>query len=220
MRKDVLSLSTPIRDLARELWRKPVLGTDRTGDRRILEIIERIRQAREPGAIADLMSLGLADETNIRSSARAAIAELVNLLSPESLAPLDEALRRAWGYLDYWHGLRPDVVSSLRPLTRDDVVFSRLIASHRNGYVRDEALKLPGHGCVCGGSSIHFVASRRLVDPIRKTAEGHVRQRLRSENAGTFVAYLPLLGRFAGSTRLNRDLQDEIMALLRDPKSV
>ena len=40
--------------------------------------------------------------------------------------------------------LRPDVVSSLRPLTRDDVVFSRLIASHRNGYVRDEALKLLG----------------------------------------------------------------------------
>jgi hypothetical protein len=86
--------------------------------------------------------LGLADDGTVRLAARAAIRELLQLVPLESLPLLDEMLRRVWGHLEYWHGLRPESVPRLASVSVDDRVFVRLVASHRNGFVRAGALRL------------------------------------------------------------------------------
>lgn len=113
-----------------------------TGDHRTLRIIEEIGVAKEPAAISDLMPLGLAENRSVQMAARAAIRELLELVPFKSLPLLYESLRRVWGYLEYWHGLRPESVRGLTSVSIDDKVFVRLVASHRSGYVRAEALRL------------------------------------------------------------------------------
>jgi HEAT repeat protein len=203
VRKNLLCLSPATRELVRELWQKRTLIDRLTGDRRTLRIIEEIRTAKEPAAIGDLMPLGLADNESVRAAARAAIRELLELLPLDSLPLLDEALRRVWGYLEYWHGLRPESVRGLESHSIDDKVFVRLVASHRSGYVRNEALRL-----LSDDESLEVIPYILLrltdwVDQVRSAAELLVRKRLRSEFADGFVICLPLLDRLAGSTRLN-----------------
>jgi HEAT repeat protein len=203
LRKNLFGLSPATRELVRELWQKRTLRDRLTGDHRSLRLIEEIRTAQEPAAIGDLMPLGLADNRGVQVAARAAIRELLELVPFEFLPLLDETLRRVWGYLEYWHGLRPENVRSLAPVSIDDKVFVRLVASHRNGYVRAEALRL-----LSDDESLEVIPYMLLrltdwVDQVRSAAELLVRKRLDPEFAEGFVNCLPLLDRIAGSTRLN-----------------
>ena len=203
MRKNLFGLSPATRELVRELWQKRTLRDRLTGDHRTGRIIEEIRTAKEPAAIGDLMPLGLADNESVRVAARAAIRELLELLPLESLPLLDETLRRVWGYLEYWHGLRPESVPGLASVSVDDKAFVRLVASHRSGFVRAEALRL-----LSNDESLEVIPYILLrltdwVDQVRSAAELLVGKRLHSEFADGFVSCLPLLDRLAGSTRLN-----------------
>jgi HEAT repeat protein len=214
MSKNLFGLSPATRDLVRELWQKRTLRDRLTGDQRTLRLIEEIRIAREPAAIGDLMPLGLADNRSVQVAARAAIRELVELVPFESLPILDETLRRVWGYLEYWHGLRPESVRSLAPVSIDDKVFVRLVASHRSGYVRAEALHLLSDDK--SPEVIPYILLRLTdwVDQVRSAAELLVRKRLHSEFADGFVSCLPLLDRLAGSARLNPPMVRAIHGLL------
>jgi hypothetical protein len=214
VRKNLFGLSTTTRELVRELWQKRTLRDRLTGDHRTLRIIEEIRIGKEPAAIGDLMPLGLADNRSLQMASRAAIRELLELVPFESLPLLDDTLRRVWGYLEYWHGLRPESVHGLASASIDDKVFVRLVASHRSGYVRAEALRL-----LSNDESIEVIPYILLrltdwVDQVRSAAELLVRKRLHSEFADGFVSCLPLLDRLAGSTRLNPASVREIQGLL------
>jgi HEAT repeat protein len=209
-----MGLSPATRDLVRELWQGRTLRDRLTGDHRTLLIIQDIRAAREPGAIGDLMPLGLAENGSVRVGARAAIRELLGLVPIESLPLLDEKLRRVWDYLGYWHDLRPETVRRLTSASTDDRAFVRLMASHRSGYVRAEALRL-----LSGDESLEaipYILMRLAdwVDEVRTAAELLVRKRLHPECADGFVNCLPLLDRLTGSSRLNQATVRGIHGLL------
>jgi HEAT repeat protein len=214
MRKNLFGLSPATRDLVRELWQKRTLRDRLTGDHRTQGIIEEIRIAKEPAAIGDLMPLGLADNRSVRVATRAAIRELLELVPFESLPLLDEMLRRVWGYLEYWHGLRPENVPGLASVSIDDKVFVRLVASHRSGFVRAEALRLLSNDE--SPEVIPYILLRLTdwADQVRSAAELLLRRRLHSEFAHGFVRCLPLLDGLARSTRLNQATVREIHGLL------
>jgi hypothetical protein len=217
MRKSHFGISQPTRDLVKELWRKPTLLERLTGDERTLTVLQKIRNAREPAAIRELISLGLARNDRLRTVARATIGDLVALLPLEVLPALDESFRRAWGYLEYWHGLRPEDVSALQPSSTDDWAFVRLMASHRSGYVRAETIKIIGDDP--SSDSLPFILLRLVdwVDQVRSAAEFHVRERLRPEYADAFVSCLPLLRRLEESTRLRPACTEQVFRLLCGP---
>jgi HEAT repeat protein len=214
MRKNDFGLSPATRELVRELWQERTLRDRFTGDRRTQRIIEEIRAAKQPAAIGDLMPLGLADSESIRAAARAAIRELLELLPLESLPLLDEALRRVWGYPEYWHGLRPESVRGLASVSIDDKVFVRLVASHRSGFVRAETLRLLSNDDSPEALPNILLRLTDWVDQVRSAAELLVRKRLHSEFADGFVSCLPLLDRLAGSARLSEGTVMQIHGLL------
>jgi hypothetical protein len=210
--KNLLALSPGTRQLIRDLWQ--TLRDRFASDQRAPRIIEEIRLAREPGAIGDLMAFGLADDIHIRTAARSAIRELLELVSLESLPLLDEMLRREWGYLEYWQGIRPESISSLASVSLDDRAFLRLVASHRNGFVRAEALRLLSNDDSREVIPHILLRLTDWVDQVRSAAELHVRNRLHPAWADSFVNCLPLLDRLAGSSRLNQAMLIWIDGLL------
>jgi len=214
MRKNLLGRSPATRELVRELWQCRTLRDSLTGDQRAQLIIEGIRIAKEQAAIGDLMPWGLSDNGGVRVAARAAIRELLELVPLESLPLLDQTLRRAWTYLEHWDGLRPESIPPLVSASTDDKAFVRVLASHRSGFVRAEALRLLSNDQ--SPEAIPFILLRLTdwVDPVRSAAELQVRKRLHCEFANGFVRCLPLLDQLARSSRLNQTAVKEIHGLL------
>jgi hypothetical protein len=214
VRKNLFGLSPATRNLIRELWLKPTSREQWTNDERTLGLIEEIRIAKEPATVGELMPLGFSDQDSIRRAARATIKELVALVPLDFLPLLDESLRRPSHYLGDWHGLRPERVCCFPVRSHDDAVFMRLVASHRSGYVRAEALKL--FESDLSAEALPFVLLRLVdwVDAVRSAAESQVRQRLQPEYADSFVASLHLVDRLMASTRFSRVIADSIREFL------
>jgi hypothetical protein len=57
---------------------------------------------------------------------------------------LDDSLRRSWGQLNDWYGIRLDGIDNISQENDDDRVFLGLTASHRNGHVRAAAVRALG----------------------------------------------------------------------------
>ncbi len=143
MRRNEFGLSQSTRDLVKELRQNPSAPKP-WPEERILAILSDIRRKQELAVIPDLIEAGLSDNTAIKTAARAIIRDLVELLPAESFPLLDESLRRGWGYVDYRRRLSPENVSGLWSSSPEDRAFVCLVASHRNGYVRAEVLKICG----------------------------------------------------------------------------
>lgn len=203
--------------MSKKIWRGRTLEEQSTGDERILAILQEIRNAREPAVIGDLIRLGLAEDDRLRTRARATIADLVALLPSEALPALDESLRHAWRYLNYWRRLRPEDVSGLQPSSTDDWTFVCLVASHPSGYVRAEAIKIVGAGPYVDSLPFLFLRLVDWVDEVRLAVEFQIREWLRPEYAQMFVNCLPLVRRLEESTRLNAACVEQIVRFLRGP---
>jgi hypothetical protein len=219
LQKFLFNRSRALRELLGELWQPQTLAARLTGNYRIVAAIEKIRNTKDTSAICDLMPLALADSRKVQIAARKAIAELLQLLPFEALPLLDESLRNTGSPYDAWHKLRPEEIRKLEVKSIEEKSFTRLLASHRSGYVRAEALRL----CAEDNSPdlIPF-ALLRLTDwvvQVQSEAELILQHRLRSEFSSIFVRCLPLLARMAGSSKLNADIVREIHSLLRSSNS-
>jgi hypothetical protein len=91
-----------------------------SGDGGTGEIIEQIGAADEPAAIPILMSFGLARNDRIRTGVRSVIRHLFSQIPIDVLPALDELLRRSWGHLEDWYGMKPNVVKVLQRSTEND----------------------------------------------------------------------------------------------------
>src|SRR5579864_6678047 len=183
MRKDMFAISPAVRELIKELWAAPTLRERWMGDERVTAVIRKIREAGGPGAIGDLLRPAFDEREEVRTVAREAIAELVALLPADALPRLDESVRRSWAYLEYWRAIRPEIVGGMQTVSAGDRALVCLMASHRNGYVREEALRVMG-----GDSSIEvvpFILLRQVdwVAPVRLAAVLQIGRRLRPEYA-------------------------------------
>ena len=178
MRRNHFGISQPTSELLKELRLKPTLLEQWSGEERILAVLQEIGNAQEPAAIGALIGLGSADDGSLRTLARTTIRGLLTLLPLGDLPALDESIRGAWGYLDYWHRLRPKDVSGLQPSSADDWAFVRLMASHQSGYVRAETIKIIGNDPSI--DSLPFILLRLVdwVHQVRSAAEFRLRERL------------------------------------------
>jgi len=211
-------LSPDTMELTTSLYRKPGLLDRWNADARTIATIHQIGATNEPAAIRDLMSFGLSRDSEVRVAARLTIQHLFSLVPVEAMPLLDEWLRRTWGQLEDWYGLRADVLSGLELKNRSDQIFLGLIASHRNGFVRAEAVRILG---LDESEAVVPFLLVRLVDwvnEVRSAAEGEVLRRLTPRFAKILVDSWPLIDRLAAGTRFNRSILRRIDELLQAPE--
>jgi hypothetical protein len=212
------SLSPATLELTRSLYQKSGLIDRWNADARTITTIYQVGAANEPAAIRDLMSFGLSRDREVRIAARANIERLFSLVPVEALPLLDDWLRQTWGSLEDWYGLRPEAVRVLRPETHADRIFLGLIASHRSGFVRGEAIRVLG---LDESESIVPFLLIRLVDwvnRVRLAAETEVFRRLEPRYAKILVDCLALMDRLADTTRFNRSILNRADELLQAPQ--
>jgi hypothetical protein len=137
-------LSPATLELTRSLYRKPGWLDRWNTDALAVTTIHQIGAANESAAILDLMSFGLSRDREVRLAARSVIEHLYSLVPLDALPLLDEGLRRMWGQLEDWYGLRATDLRGLEVKNRSDQIFMGLIGSHRSGFVRAEAIRILG----------------------------------------------------------------------------
>ncbi len=213
----VLGLSPSTDALVTELmdWRKLQYrwwnGADRT-----IDILTRIGEAREPGAIPHLMSFGLALDGGVREAARSAILQLYLLIPIDGLPELDESLRKSWSYLAEWYGMKPREV--IAGETEADILYTALGTCHRDGHVREAAIRaLPVGPSLPVAIPLVLLRLTDWVAEVRAQTEQFLRSNLTGANAAVFVSSLSLLGRLELSGRYRTDMGQSIEDFLRAP---
>jgi hypothetical protein len=219
MKKFLFEISPETRSLLADAWRKPTLLERWSADQRLLNIIAKVRASGEPGAIGHLLHLGLAESASVRSAAREAIRDLLALIPTQGIPELDEAVRREWGYLDVWYGLRPETVAATRVNADEDAAFLRVATCHQSGYVREQAIK--GLAQDESSNSLPFLIVRSVdwVAQVRVAAQLEIYRRLQRRYVDAFVSCLSLLDRLRGSQRFAPELCDSIKRFLQGPNS-
>lgn len=212
------ALSPATLELTRSLYRKPGLIDRWSADARTIETIYQVGAANEPAAIRDLMSFGLSRDREVRIAARTTIEGLFSLVPVEALPLLDDWLRQTWACLEDWYGLRPEAVSSLRPETHADRIFLGLIASHRSGFVREEAIRILGFDESEGIVPFLLVRLVDWVNQVRLAAETEISRRLEPRYAKILVECLALMERLRDTTRFNRSILHRVDELLQAPQ--
>jgi hypothetical protein len=212
-----LSLAT--RTLLTKLTSWRTLNQRWQGSADTLALLDDIASACEPLAIPELMSFGLAENDHIRTKARSIIWRLFERIPTDALPLLDESLRRSWGHLEDWYGMKPERVETMAAGCDADRLYLALLTCHRNGYVRAEALRVLGEDR--SEIVLPFILIR-LVDwvrPVASAAEIQLRNRLEVAHAAAFVNCLGLIDRLATNSRYRPEYSEWIDGLLKHPNS-
>jgi hypothetical protein len=189
--------------------------------RRYRRIMERIRAAAEPLAIPFLMSFGFVPNNEIRTKARSVIGDLFVQLPVELLPSLDDALRTSWAHMEDWYGMKPETLSRLGCETNADRLYLALLACHRSGFMRAEALRF----ALATDPSDFIIpfAIIRLVDwvpEVQLEAEKVIRTKLAPRHAACYVRCFGLLNRVSTHSRYRAVYSEWIDEFLIRPECV
>lgn len=209
-------LSPATKELLYPLLSWPDIQSRWQGDKDTVARIRAVGETGEPYAIPYLLSYAFATNHDVRVGARKAIRALYERMPLEQLPLLDEALRQGWGTIEGWYGLKP-TVKQLRQRDVEDLVLLALMASHRSGYVRAEAIRSLGQ--TSPEFAIPFVLVRLTdwVEPVRRAADMELIEKVQPEYADTFIRCLGLLERLSESSRFLRGYRDTVEDLLSRP---
>jgi HEAT repeat protein len=184
-----------------------------------LDTASRIRAIGDSGeaqAIPHLLSYAFAQSRDVQGEARSAVRRLFEQLPLEQLPALDEALRTAWAHVEDWYGLKPSV-KKLKAHDPDDLILLALMAGHRSGYVRAEAIHSLGKDS--SGTAIPFLLLRLVdwVEPVRRAADLELIDKLQPRYGGIFVRCLGLIERLSDYTRFRPVYREWVNELLKRP---
>jgi HEAT repeat protein len=211
-------LSPAVLELVRSLHRKAGLVDKGNGDVRTIETIGQIGDANEAAAISELMSFGLSRDAKVYAAARSAIQHLFSMVPFDALPSLDESLRRTWGQLEDWYGLQAESLKGFHVRNDADRIYLGLIASHRNGFVREAALRTLGLERSEIVIPFYLIRLTDWVDEVRSTAEQQLLRRLEPRFANMFVDCFALIDRLAVSPRFNPSVSQRIDEVLQSPQ--
>jgi HEAT repeat protein len=179
--------------------------------------------AGELAAVRELLPLALAGPASWRGRIRLALHALT-ADRLDQLPALDHWLREAYPAVapqpDEWSTLSPQILGRVECANAEDWQVLGLCASHRNGYVREQAVRLLASGPAEIALPFLLIRANDWAPPVRALARSAVENLLQPAAAVAFVRCLPLLDRLAGGTRVaHADLVARVESLLLDPRA-
>jgi len=176
----------------------------------------------EPGVLRDLLGLALEQRGDKRALLLSAVETIAAPLVPARLIELDDRLRRAGTFngiwADGWNGVTPREVAALEVESHGGRLLLGLLASHRDGYVREAAvIRLTE---LAGAWVLPFLLVRASdwVPHLGMRARTAVLHRLTPENAEQLLVLIPLIDRLAQSSRSSQQgLVQALDVALQDP---
>ncbi len=172
-------------------WERPT--------KRRLTALAEIGRSRQPAAIPNIAPLLLEGNREVANAVAVAAGELFRLMPAGELPWLDLFMRESspyrWRYPSAWAEVKPSGLKALEVLGEASVFAFGMAASHRNGFVREEAVRRLGE--VRSGLELPFLLLRLSdwVVGIREAAYILVRERLTEGYGKFFVANMVLLER-------------------------
>jgi HEAT repeat protein len=215
------SLSTNTRTL---IDRLEMVAKHRQGYPKNLEdaaaLLRQIAASGEMAAIPFLVPYLLHEQEPIAAATADTLRNLVSLVPPFGLVPLDQGTRSRSAYGDplwsRWWRLRAGEVKRLLRFGPAAVALVGLASFHRSGYVREAAVQ---HlATVVDGSELPFLLLRAndWVEPVRRRAAQAVLSRIAPGYIHHFVHSLPLVLRLTDCVREDHaELVTAITGLLR-----
>lgn len=178
---------------------------------RNLDLIARARDAR---AVQDLLAFLFSSDDVVAASAAQAVDQIVRQCCSAELLRLDDLVRNR----GEWHW--PDVApSQVARLSGGLAGVLGVFSSHRNGYMREAAVRELAADRRDGGLPFLLIRVNDWVPEVRAAAKQAVLDRLQTEYAREFVRYLPLVFRLKEVGRSDsREIIAPVLALLGRPE--
>jgi HEAT repeat protein len=187
----------------------------------VIAALDRIRELGELAALGSVAGCLFESSHRVRQAASRTIHHLLSLIPPERLPQLHDAGFGSWRWYlsDAWDRLTPKSVSSLVGDLEHRVALLGLLSFHRNGYVRQEAVRLLDREA--SGDELRYLLIRQndWVRVIADEAQAAVNRRLADRLTTEFVRCLPLVFHLFGCRRndLSRFVRT-IVELLVQPR--
>lgn len=161
----------------------------------ILPVLKLIQDQGEPAAVAWVAQCLFDSPERIATAAARTLRHLLSLVLPDQLIHLSGTLECSWGCCisDDWDKLKPNGVSELLVDVQSRAAVLGLLSFHRNGYVRQEAVRLLAHEKT--GEELPYLLIRQndWVGVIGEEAQAAVSKRLVSDHLPHFIRCLPLV---------------------------
>lgn len=193
---------------------------------KLLAVLEDLDDIQEPALLPWLSKFLLDKDESVRSVARkligAKLAEIPAYKSADTLCDLTSVNESvfwaySWDTPANWRNLKPSQVATAAG-PEDDTAYAQvlgLLSFHRNGYVRQEAVRLLTR--IRTGEELRFLLIRQndWVDPVAREAQAAVRDRISTGYVRHFIASFRLLLHLSEYRRYNlRNVVQDVMSLL------
>ncbi|WP_013627441.1 hypothetical protein [Rubinisphaera brasiliensis] len=193
---------------------------------KLLAVLEDLHDIQEPALLPWLSEFLLDKDESVRSVARkligAKLAEIPAYKSADThcdLTSVNESVFWAyrWDAPANWRTLKPSQVATAAG-PEDDTAYAQvlgLLSFHRNGYVRQEAVRLLTR--IRTGEELRFLLIRQndWVDPVAREAQAAVRDRISTGYVRHFIACFRLLLHLSEYRRYNlQNVVQDVMSLL------
>ena len=183
-------------------------------------IFAEIAELGDPAAIVDVLPFALASNSTVANAAAAAVHRLLLVTPLMDLVWIDSDLRK-YSYYPFvtsleWYNLSPSQLGLLERFAEASTSLLALATSHRNGYVREKALRKLS--LVTTGVEVPFLILRLndWVPNVRELANTAIRSRLRPEYSTKLIANLELLSHLEHARRADHsEITDAINQLLQ-----
>lgn len=173
---------------------------------RIIALLEQIDRQGEPAAACAVASFLFESSRRIRIRASQTVHQLLSRVSPDQLLHLCGAVGCSWGWeiSAAWDKLTPNSVSNLLVDLDSRTAVLGLLSFHRNGYVRQEAVRLLASET--SGVELRYllICQNDWVNVVAVESQAAVSNRLVPNYLPHFIRCLPLVVRLLAFTR--RDL--------------
>ncbi len=178
--------------------------TSESGDTETrIRLINQLEESGDSASLPILLELLFDRNASVRVAAESAVVNILKCARPKDFPLIDSRLRAGWFGSNLWRTrLSQHNLARSAAATRIPVEFLSLATTHRDGYVRQEGIRLLAKAA-SDGSEIPFLLLRinDWVPEVRDEALQAVRARLQNDQAYLFIRNYWLVNWLAASER-------------------
>jgi hypothetical protein len=166
------------------------------------ELLFRLNLIEEPSAIPFLFPLVFSDNKKLAETIAGIIHKIVIQIPVDALESLDEMMRRvAYYYNQSWSEITVNQVKSLNFEKSIGNTISALLCSHRNGYVREQAIKglLPEFSEL--NIPVLLIRANDWVDEIKTLVSAKLIELIDDNKISSFIPSLNLIAKLYQKAR-------------------